>query len=175
MPALAFSDFDALPDVLAVDRFELLLAPAGGVSNVNQTLAIRCTQVSIPQEQTDVMTVQIQGLEFNYRGKRMFDKSMSATFVETTDGAVQTSLRAWTQNVCGSESGNGQIKKQYSTQGTLNVFDQSGNTALFFVIDNVWPSDLQQVQLDGNQAQPYFQTTTFTFDRLRPPSSVSMT
>jgi hypothetical protein len=99
---------------------------------------------------------------------------MQATYVETTDGAVQESLRTWTQSVCGSESGNGQTKKQYSTTGTLNVFDQSGNTALLFTIDNVWPMDIQQIQLDGSQAQPYFQNTTFSFDRLRPPNSINM-
>jgi len=174
MPALSFGEFDSLPDVLALDRFSLMLAPAGGASDVNQTLAIRCTMVTIGAESTEVMPISIQGLEFNFRGRRIYDKAMQTTFIETTDGAVQNSLRSWTQNICGGESGNGQNKKQYATQGSLSVFDQSGNTALLFLIDNVWPSDLQQVQLDGNQAQPYFQNVTFTYDRLRPPNNISM-
>ena len=173
-PALAYSDFDQLPDCLAMDRFELLLSPSSGASNTNQTLAIRCTMVTIGSESTEVMPIPIQGMEFNFRGRRIYEKTLQATFVETTDGAIQNSLRAWTQNVCGAESGNGQRKKQYATQGTVNIFDQSGNTALLFLFDNIWPSDLQQVQLEGSQAQPYFQNSTFTYDRMRPPNNITM-
>ena len=102
MAGIAFSDFNALPDVLALDRFELLLSPSGS-SNTNQTLAIRCVQLSIPAEQTEPMLVAIQGLQFYYRGRRIYDQQMIAAFVETTDGAVQRSLRTWTQQIVGGE------------------------------------------------------------------------
>jgi hypothetical protein len=168
MPAMAFSDFNSLPDVLAVDRFELLLSPSGS-STTNQVLAVRCIQLNIPQEQTEVMPVNIQGMEFNFRGRRIYDKAITAVFVETVDGAIQKAIRTWTQQVVGSESGNGATKKNYATQGTINVFDQSGNTSLLFLVDNIWPSDIAQMQLDGGQANPYMQSVTFTYDRLQPP------
>jgi hypothetical protein len=174
MAGLAFSDFDALPDTLAVDRFEILLAPAAGATDLNQTLAVRCVQLAIPAEITEPMIVAIQGLQFMFRGRRVYDQTMPAAFVETTDGAVQNGMRTWTQNIVGSESHNGVTKDQYSTQGTVNVIDQSGNIALGFFVDNIWPSDLGAVQLDGAAAQPYIQTVTFTFDRLQPPVGVSM-
>ena len=174
MAGLSFSDFDALPDTLALDRFEILLAPAVGATNVNQTLAVRCIQLAIPGEITEPMIVAIQGMQFQFRGRRVFEQTMAAAFVETTDGAVQRSLRTWTQAIAGSESGNGVTKGQYATQGTVNVIDQSGNVALGFFVDNIWPSDLGAVQLDGAAAQPYIQTVTFAFDRLQPPNGVSM-
>lgn len=169
MPAMAFSDFDQLPDVLATDRFEILLSPSGS-STTNQTLAVRCTQLVIPEEQTEPMLVNIQGLEFSYRGRRVYDKLIQATFVETTDGAIQNAIRTWTQQIAGGESNNGATKSKYATQGTINVFDQSGNTALSFLVDNMWPSAIPQVQLDGSQAQPYYQQASFTYDRLQPPT-----
>lgn len=174
MPALSFSQFNALSDVLALDRFQILLSPANS-ANTNQVLAIRCVQLSIPQETTEAMMVAIQGLEFNFRGRRTYDKIIQATFVETIDGAVQQAIRTWTQQIVGGESGNGAQKSVYATQGTINVFDQSGNTALSFLVDNMWPSDVGQMQLDGQTANPYFQNITFTFDRLHPPGSSSGT
>ena len=164
MPALAWSDFDALPDVLATDRFQFLLSPSG-VAGINQVLAIRCMQVSIPEEMFDVMPVNIQGMEFNFRGRRTYDKAISASFVETTDQVVSRSIAQWMQLIAGSESQNGPGKTGYVTQGTLNVFDQSGNVALSYTIDNIWPSSVPAVQLEGSQAQPLVKQVTFTYDR----------
>ncbi len=164
MPAIAWSDFDALPDVLANDRFQFLLAPSIN-SGLNATLAIRCQQVSVPQEIFDVMIIGIQGFEFNFRGRHTFDKVINATFVETADGAVTDSIAGWMQQVGGTESGSGATKSDYSTQGTLNVFDQSGNTALSCYLDNCWPHDAPSVQLDGSQTAPYVKQIGFTYDR----------
>ena len=169
MPALSFSQFQGLPDVLALDRFQILLSPTGS-NSTNQVLALRCVQLTIPQETTEPMLVAIQGLEFSFRGRRTYDKTIQATFVETIDGAVQKAIRTWTQDIVGGESGNGQKKADYATQGTINVFDQSGNIALSYLVDNMWPSDISQMQLDGNVANPFFQNITFTFDRLQPPT-----
>lgn len=165
MAGLSFSDFDSLEDVLATDRFELLISPQGQ-AGLNQVLAVRCTQIAVPQTVIEQMPVTIQGMEFNFRGRRTYDKTIGATFVETIDAAVNLGIRNWMENVCGSESQNGQRKKQYSTFGDLNVLDQSGNPALAFGMDNVWPQELPQQQLDGSQAQPYNSQCTFSLDRL---------
>jgi hypothetical protein len=149
------------------------LSPSGS-GTTNAVLAVRCTQISIPEEQTEAMLVGIQGLEFNYRGRRIFDKTIQATFVETTDAAVQTAIRTWTQQIVGSESGSGATKATYATQGTINIFDQSGNVAISFLVDNMWPASMPAVQLDGNQAQPYYQQVGFTYDRLQPPVGIAM-
>ena len=51
-------------------------------------LALRCVQMTVPQEQVDVMLINIQGLEFNFRGRRMYDRQLSATFLETVDDVL---------------------------------------------------------------------------------------
>jgi hypothetical protein len=165
MAGLAFTEFDALEDVLATDRFELLVEPQGQ-NGLNQTLAVRCTQIVVPQVMIEQMVVSIQGMEFNFRGRRTYDKTIGATFVETTDARVNTGIRTWMERVVGSESQNGANKKGYSTVGSLNVIDQSGNTNLGFEIINMWPQEMPQVQLDGSQAQPYLAQATFSFDRV---------
>ena len=165
MPAVAFSDINALEDTLSTDRFELLLEPSSP-AGINQTLALRCQQVVVPEEIIEPMLLQIHGMEFSYRGRRTYDKAIGASFVEFSDAALGQSLRSWLQNVVGGESHNGQTKAQYSVQGTLNVFDQSGNTAITYTLDNVWPSSIPQIQLDGTNAAPMIMQVTFTFDRM---------
>jgi hypothetical protein len=148
MAGMAFGDFDVLEDVLALDRFGILIEPAVA-AGLNAVLAVRCTQ----------------GMEFNFRGRRVYDKTISAAFVETTDGVVTKGIRNWMQQIGGSESGNGVNKKQYSTLGTLEVYDQSGNVALGYKVRNMWVSQAPAVQLEGSQAQPYMQQVTFTYDK----------
>jgi hypothetical protein len=164
MAGMAFGDFDVLEDVLALDRFGILIEPAVA-AGLNAVLAVRCTQISVPEEMFDVMPVAIQGMEFNFRGRRVYDKTISAAFVETTDGVVTKGIRNWMQQIGGSESGNGVNKKQYSTLGTLEVYDQSGNVALGYKVRNMWVSQAPAVQLEGSQAQPYMQQVTFTYDK----------
>ena len=172
MAAIAWSDIDALPDVLANDRFQFLMAPSVN-ADLNSTLALRCQQVSVPEEMFEPMVVALQGFEFSFRGRHVFDKLISATFIETVDGAVSTGISQWMQSIGGTESGNGGTKKTYSTTATLNVFDQSGNTALAFTIKNLWPSQVPTTQLDGSQTSPYIKQIQFTYDKFLPPNGGS--
>jgi len=119
------------------------------------------------------MVVALQGFEFSFRGRHVFDKLISATFIETVDGAVSTGISQWMQSIGGTESGNGGTKKTYSTTATLNVFDQSGNTALAFTIKNLWPSQVPTTQLDGSQTSPYIKQIQFTYDKFLPPNGGS--
>jgi hypothetical protein len=171
MAGMAFADFNALPDVLATDRFEILLVP-NGQDNTNAVLALRCMQVGLPDTQVEPMIVAIQGFEFNFRGRKTYDKLIQATFVETIDGAVQGAIRGWMESVCGTSSGNGLTKANYSTNGTINVFDQSGNIALTYNVVNMWPQGLPSVMLEGSQAQPFLQQISFTYDQFLPPGGV---
>ena len=173
MSGLSFSDFNALPDMLSLTRFEILISP-NGQDSTNQTLALRCIQCALPEVQVEPMMIAIQGMEFTQRGRNVYDKQIPAAFVETSDGAIQKAVRAWKENIVGSESQNGQTKKQYATQGTINVLDQSGNIALTYLIDNMRPSNFPSVQLDGSQSQPFIQQVIFTYDRFQPPGGVSM-
>ena len=166
MPAISWSQFDALPDVLGNDRFQLLIAPTNNTS-LAETLAIRLQQVAVPEESFEPMMVGIQGFEYSFRGRRVYDRAINGTFVETIDGAVSTGIANWMQDVGGGESGNSITggKPSYSTQGTLYVYDQSGNTALTYDIDNCWPSQAPTVQLDGTQTTHYAKQIQFTYDR----------
>lgn len=166
MPAIAFSEFDGLPDALANHRFEFLVNPKGQ-SGANRELALRCQQISIPGSQIEQMIVAIHGHEYVFPGRRTYSKTMAASFIETRDGAVNNRIRGWKEDVRGTESGDGQYKQDVVTVGTINVFDVRGEVSLTFLVDNLFPQDVQDMQLDSSNASPYLQAITFSYDRVR--------
>lgn len=174
MPAVTYSQIDALADALATDRFEILLDPGTANEGTNSVLALRCQQIVVPEEMIEPMLLQIHGMEFSYRGRRTYDKAIGASFVEFTDAKAGQSLRSWMQNIVGGESHNGQSKRQYAVEGTLNIFDQSGGVAVSYTLNNVWPQQIPQVQLDGSNATQFVMQCTFTFDRLSQDGVVIM-
>ena len=167
MPAPAFSEFEGLPDALTNHRFEILINPpqAGGA---NRDLSLRCQQISIPGSSIEQMIVAIHGYEYVFPGRRIYPKTMAASFIETADGAVNTRVRGWMENMRGSESGDSSgYKRDVVTVGTLNVFDVTGQMSLQFLIDNLWPQDFTDMQADSTNAAPYLQAITFSYDRVR--------
>ena len=167
MSALAFSDFDGLPDALTNHRFEILINPpnAGGA---NRDLALRCQQISIPGSSVEQMIVAIHGYEYVFPGRRIYPKTMAASFIETADGSVNNRVRGWMESVRGTESGSSSdYKHNVVTVGTLNVFDVTGQQSLQFLVDNLWPQDFTDMQLDSTNAAAYLQAITFSYDRVR--------
>ena len=167
MAGIAYSAFNALPDIIPTDRFQLLIVPIGG-TGTNADLELRCQQVVVPEESIEPMLLQIHGMEFSYRGRRTYDKALGASFVETSDMIVSSTIGTWMQHVVGGESEDSATPKSgYVTVGTLNVLDNTGAIVLAYQFDNLWPSQKPQTQLDGTNATPFILQCTFTFDRMR--------
>jgi hypothetical protein len=167
MAGIAYSAFNALPDIIPTDRFQLLIVPIGG-TGTNADLMLRCQQVVVPEESIEPMLLQIHGMEFSYRGRRVYDKALGVSFVETSDMIVSSTIATWMENIVGAESEDSATAKAgYVTVGTLNVLDNTGATALAYQFDNLWPSQKPQTQLDGSSANPFIVQVTFTFDRMR--------
>ncbi len=166
MPAIGFSEFDGLPDALSNHRFEVLINPRNQ-SGANRDLALRCQQISVPGSSIEQMIVAIHGYEYVFPGRRIYAKTLAATFVETRDGAVHKRIRGWMEDARGSEGGNGVYKSELVTVGTIRVLDVRGDPSLEFAVDNLFPQDFQDFQLDSQNAAPYLPAIVFSFDRIR--------
>jgi hypothetical protein len=100
----------------------------------------------------------------NFRGRQTFSKTISATFVETVDGAVLNALLNWKEIVVGTRSGNGAYKKQYSALGTLGIIDTSGYVVHQQSIFYMFPTEVSNISLDGSSSGPVAISTTWSFD-----------
>lgn len=172
MPSVSFTELQGLADVLLNDRYELLITPggggvggAGGPTGGDAALRLRCQQVAFPGGQVEPVLVGLNGMNLNYRGRKLWTWQMAVTFVEYIDGTVWGTLKSWQESIVGSTSGNGTPKATYATTGTLNIMDEAGNPAQVAIIESIWPSDVPDVQIDGTQAGPFLVNAVFTYDR----------
>ena len=166
MAGIAFTALEQMTDVISTGRFELDIAPISGVtSTLVRHFKIVCQQVDFPGVQVEQMTVGLHGHEANYRGRQMFSKQLAASFIELANGATFRGLLEWKEAVVGTRSGNGAYRKDYSSLVTIGVLDPTGvfvNTRKVFF---VWPTDIQQIQLDGTQgSNAMLISVNFSFD-----------
>ena len=166
MAGVSFTALEQMPDVISTGRFELDIAPIAGLDNsLVLHYKIRCQQVDFVGVQVEQMTVGLHGHEVNYRGRQVFSKQMAATFIETADGETWRGLFAWKEAVVGTRSGNGAYRREYASLVNVGLLDGTGafvNTRKVFW---VWPTDIQQIQLDGSQgSNAALISVNFSFD-----------
>lgn len=152
MAGVSFTAIEQMPDVIGTGRFELDIAPIPGIDNSYvQDYKIRCQQCDFVGVQVEQMTVGLHGHEANYRGRQVFSKQMAASFVEAADGKTWRGLMEWKEAVVGTRSGNGAYRREYASLVKVGVLDSTGKFVNTRVVFWVWPTDIQQIQLDGSQ------------------------
>lgn len=157
MAGISFTALEQLPDVLSTGRFEVDIAPIPGVSqDAAMHFKLRCQQVDFVGVQVEQMTVALHGHELNYRGRQVFSKQMAMSFVETADGETFNSLMAWKETCVGTRSGNGAYRREYAALIKVAVLDVTGRATHTRKVYYAWPTDIQQVQLDGSQGSNAF-------------------
>lgn len=152
MPGISFTALEQMPDVIGTGRFELDVTPIPGLDrSFVQLMKLRCQQVDWVGVQVEQMTVGLHGHELNFRGRQVFSKQMATTFVETADGLTWGAIGAWKEAVVGTRSGNGGYRDDYAALVTLGVLDSTGKYVNSRRMFYVWPTDIQNIQLDGTQ------------------------
>lgn len=172
----------SLPDVLMMDRFRLDFSsvPSGGQTNALD-LAIRCQQCVIPGRQIEPIEVNLNGHTVHYRGRGRYPGIMMVSYVEFRDMAATRMLRGWQEAVVGTDTGDGLSKNAnnvvsttsvlgagYARNARLAIHNENGTEAASFTIVNCWPTDVQDVQLDGMTSQAVLLNATFQYDYIIP-------
>lgn len=168
MAGVSMSAYEQMEDVLGTWRFllSLTLPSALGGQEATRDLLLRCQQCVVPGVTVEQMLVGLHGHERTFRGRVVYSKTMSVTFLETRSGVTEKWLRTWCEGIVGSDSGNGLVNDEYATRGTLEVLDTStGKVTATHKIEKVWIQDLPEVQLDGTGSNAYLRACTFSFDR----------
>lgn len=165
MAGISLTAVESLPDVLGNWRFELDITPSATADqNIVQALKLRCQQVDFSGVTIETVSVGLHGHEMNFRGRQTFSKTISATFIETVDGAILNSLLNWKEIVVGTRSGNGAYRQQYSALGSLGIIDTAGAVVHQQQIFYMWPTEVSNISLDGASSGPISVSTTWSFD-----------
>lgn len=168
MSRVAFSETAALPDTLDVIAYEMLFGniPGGGNS---KGLNLRSTDTNIPGISNESFTSTVHGHTRNFRGRPMFSGTWSTTFIETVDGFTLRTIRRWHERVAGVESGNSAgYLSQYSVTAKLIVYDTTGKKVNHYILEEVYPQDLPDVQLSGEASAAMKVPVTWKYARCIP-------
>jgi hypothetical protein len=164
MPVISLSQVEALPDVLSTDHYNFFLGtiPGGGDTT---SLMIKCMDAVIPGMSNEPIEVQLSAHVRKFRGRKMFPRSMSITFMEDITLDTLTKLRAWDQQIVGTNSATsiGNIA-QYSVQPTLQVFDQKGALSDSIQFVNCFLYDIQDLALNSGGSAAAQVTAQFSYD-----------
>lgn len=167
MARISWNQVNNLPDTLDTSAFELLLGNIPG-SGSSQALTLKCQQASIPGFSNEAWESNIHGYVRKFRGRKMYTRTLSVTYLETVDGATYKQLKAWDEFIVGTRSGNSQdFQHGYSVQSQLVVYNTIGAIANRINFDNMFLQELSDIQLDGTSSQPALVQVTLSFDQIR--------
>ena len=135
---IKFSEIQALPDLLAADRFSAYfpILPGGGNG---KELTLRNCEITLPPYEVAQILVKIMGWSINFAGRRIQQNSMTMGFYEDRLGTAHNILLSWQQEAADFIQAGGQLKRGYAVEVDIQVYDTMGKTALLFRANNVWP------------------------------------
>jgi len=164
MSVITLNQVEALPDVLTADHYNFYLGtiPGGGDTT---SLMIKCQSCIIPGMSNEPVEVQLSAHVRKFRGRKMFPRVMSATFMEDITLDTLTRLRKWDQQIVGTNSATsiGNIA-QYAVQPTLQVFDQKGSLVDSIQFVNCFIFDIQDTTLNSEASAAVQINAQFSYD-----------
>jgi hypothetical protein len=165
MPALTQSQIQALPDVLASDRFTINFGSIPGYGDTYNNLTLKCLDCVIAGTGNEHFQVPLGNVMRNFRGKKMYQRQMSVTFAETVDASTVAALRQWNEQVVGTNSGNSQgYIASYAVTAVVSVYDTTGAVADTATFYNCFIADMQDYNLDTSTSQPVRVQALFVYD-----------
>lgn len=163
MARSSLQDVAGLPDPLLSYNFDLILngIPGGGNTRL---MTIKCMSTSLPGMQLEQQTASLHGVEVNYAGRQIWNKTFQATFIETRDATTRKDIRNWIEFARNNRNNSGNYKAQYAKDVMMLLYDDIPNVISQTKIVGCFPTQLDDVQMDGSQGSIVQVTVTFSYD-----------
>jgi len=159
------NDIETLPDILSTEHFALNLGALPGTSEDGTKLLLKCVDANIPGFSTENYEVPLHGVVRNFRGRKMYPRSLAVTFVEDSTMNTLNQLRNWMEQIVGYNTNTsiGGIA-DYAVTALLTIFDQAGRTIDEIRFINTFIQDVPDVQVTGESSTAMRVTCTFKYD-----------
>lgn len=168
MARVSFTQLNNLSDTISAEAYELIIPniPLGGST---QELTLRCQQAMIPGYSNEAFESLLHGHVLKFRGRKMYPRQLSVTYVEGSFLEAWTILKAWDEFIVGTDSGNSSAYKNiYSTTASLVIYNTTGAVAGTMRLENFFIQEISDVTLDGTSSTPMSIPAMFSYDRLIP-------
>lgn len=167
MTRSSLQDVSGLTDPLLSYNFDLIFPRIPGFSGNTQPLTIKCQSSTLPGMQLEAVPLSIHGVEVSYAGRQIWTKTFNATFIETRDGATRASMRAWMRYARNNVDNQGHYKNGsdgYAVNPLMYLYDDIPNIIDQVQIFGVFPTNMEDITMDGSQGSIVTTSMTYSFD-----------
>lgn len=164
MPVITMDRVRALPDILAADNFEFIMGSIPGGTN-DRDMVVKCQQAVYPGSSNEAYEVVLHGHAVGFRGRRIFPRQLSITYVEDVLMDTTFQLLSWLEFIVGTGSGVSQgYKNAYSISPELVIYDTVGREADRVRFYGCFLQDKPDVSMDGGSSQAFVVNANFVYD-----------
>ena len=155
---------NTLPDMLSGEAFELLMGslPSGDDSD---DLTLKVLNTSIPGFSTESMEVNLNSQVLRFRGRKMYPRSLSVTFVDDVTASTMNKLQQWGEFIVGTYTANSEgYKSDYSVHADLVLYDTTGSEVKRWTMWYFFLQDIGDTSLSSENTTAVNITATFSYD-----------
>lgn len=153
----------AIQDVQSTWSWGIVIPRVPGTGDT-RTLTSKCTSTSIPGSTIEQNKLEAQGgIQLNYAGRRLWEQTWNATFIETRDASTRKAFLDWMDLIRNPVLGVGSYKSVYAVPIELALYDDAGLQSRSIKLVNAFPTALGQANLDQNNGIVQYDVT-FSYD-----------
>jgi hypothetical protein len=163
MARTSLQDVAGLPDPLLSYNFDLIFPSIPGGGN-SRSMTVKCMSTALPGMQLEQQTAALHGVEVNYAGRQIWTKTFQATFIETRDAGTRAAIRRWIEFARNNRFNSGNYKSQYAVDAVMQLYDDIPAVINTTKIVGCFPTQLDDVNMDGSQGTIVQVSVTFSYD-----------
>lgn len=171
MPRTSYANILQLPDAAQSWNFDLFFPQIPGSNGQARNLSYKCKTSELPTSKIEPVDIELHGTKKREAGRASYDHNFNATFMETIDWATYQTFRAWRKYMRDWKNNAGTDSTAYKVNLELDLYDNAGNVSQTIILAGAFPTDINQVQLDGSQNTVIELQIGFSFDYLNDGNS----
>ncbi len=164
MSRTSYQNVLALKDAAQTWNFDLFFPSIPGSSGSVQTMTYKCQSTSIPGSGVNIVGVELHGTKKQEAGNATYDHSFNAAFLETVDYETLSRFRLWRNFMRSWRDNTGTDSSQYKVNLEIDLYDNAGEIAETKILVGAFPTKINEVALDGAQANAIAITIEFSYD-----------
>lgn len=107
----------------------------------------------VPGTQLEELAAPLHGVQIMYAGRRTYTHSMNVTFMETHDWSTTEKFHRWVEIARSWRNNSGGLSSAYWTTAQLVLYNDVPQVVRTIQINNLFPTNVSEVQLDGSSSQ----------------------
>lgn len=163
MPKPSLDDVLNINDPMLNDNFDLTFTRVPGGGDGRQ-LRVQCKSGIKPGMSVQQAEVELFGHKTLHAARKTFSNSMSISWHESYDAAINLALEAWSETCRSTDTQSGTFKSEYAVTAVLTIYDQMNREAVSYNIYNCWPTEVPDAQFDGAGGTAMTVDATFAYD-----------